>query len=186
MTLHIPVFDGDDAEFLSTIDRVITDAVTAHASGHLALYRIDNWFSSRWLGFAGKRVGAVCVRNYTHTIVPPFVPNRVSARWLYERKHEGDYAHAGEGPQIHFSGPSSDNLTRQAQTVLPDTALFWFSGNSKQNGRASLMGYVPIADEYWRWYTEFRLTDGTWNSVKHIEIDVENTRIVRHGRSFNG
>lgn len=186
MTLHIPAFDNDDANFLTTIDRVIADAVAAHAPDRFAIYRIDNWFSSRWLGFTGKRVGALGVRIYTRAIVPPFVPNRITAQCLFNRQSNGDYAYTGEGPHIHHSGPSGDNLTRQAQSEAPDTALFWFSGNSKQNGRASLMGYVPTEEEYWMWYTEFRLTDDVWKTVKHIEIDTENTRIVRDGRSFQG
>ena len=36
----------------------------------------------------------------------------------------------------------------------PKTALAWYSGKTKENGRGSLMVYLPVEDGYWAWFVE--------------------------------
>jgi hypothetical protein len=37
--------------------------------------------------------------------------------------------------------------------------LTWYSGSSAENGRGSLMAYVPVEGSYWAWYVGLERDD---------------------------
>ena len=178
MILGIPTFDDDDVHFLTEVDRVIRGVVAMHPPSRFMVFRIDNWFGGKWLRFAGKELGAFGVWHNTRATVPPFVQNRITAQSFFERSNDDQYAHAGTGPNIHNDGPSSHNFGNRALTTAPDTSLFWFSGNSKSNGRGSIMGYTPSPDKYWGWYLEFVMAD-PWKVSKQVDFHDNELALAR-------
>lgn len=72
MSSPVAAAPSDAAEFVSAVESLI-----AHAElESLTLVKIDGYFSRRWLGLAGKALGAVRVTS-RELRVPPFVPARV-------------------------------------------------------------------------------------------------------------
>ena len=112
-------------------------------------------------GFFRKvaRCGGFWAKRLT---VPPFVANRVIDQWHYIRSEaSGTYQFIGPGPNIHHQGRSADNLHRSLKQIVPTSALFWYSGNTNETGRGSLMGYIPVNEDHWPWFLAFA-RHGDW------------------------
>src|SRR5205814_10659482 len=63
---------------------------------------------------------------------------------------------------------SGENLQRYVEIVIHDSNVFWYSGGSARNERASFMAYVSTAEGHWPWYVGLRRTD-KWRVVKRQE-----------------
>jgi len=148
----------DDApEFLRQVELAVNGVLHRFAPASLALIKIDNWFGSRWYGFCGKVIGAFGVaikpshHDHEHLCVPPFVPERV----VSQRRFAGPaFEEVEAGNPVHLRITSKLALRRMIAKEEPETALAWYSGNSKANGRGALMVYVPAGDSYWTWFVE--------------------------------
>ena len=54
--------------------------------------------------------------------------------------------------------------------LLPEAALIWYSGNSKANGRGTIMCYTPIeTGKYWGWYAQWIL-NSQWQVSERVGI----------------
>lgn len=158
----------DDPGFTELIARLIEGAVTVHRPEDFRVFKIDNWFDHKWLGFSGKVIGAVGVWQEGLTI-PPFVANRIVHRWHYRVDDDGGPRLLGPGADIHHRGWSARNLQRRVGLIAPASALFWYSGNSLATGRGSLMGYVPVEGDLWAWFLAFA-RDGSWKVARRKNI----------------
>src|SRR4051794_12954234 len=97
----------DDRGFIELISRLIAGAATTHRPLDLLIYKIDNWFDHKWLGFSGQTLGALGVWARPLTL-PPFVPNRVIRGWHYQREEVGGgYRELGSPPDVHHRGWSA-------------------------------------------------------------------------------
>jgi hypothetical protein len=65
--------------------------------------------------------------------------------------------------------PSTRALRRKAAEVAPEELLTWYSGSTADNGRGSLMAYVPIEGSYWAWYVGFE-RDNLWRIKESWDI----------------
>ena len=132
--------------FFKHASRIISGAVEIHRPREIRIFKIDNWFDHKWLAFSGKGIGAIGIWNTQEFLtLPPFVQNRLVDQGQYVRdESSGRYAFIGAGTNIHYRGWSARNLQRRVTRIVPDTALFWYSGNSATTGRGSLMGYLPL------------------------------------------
>jgi hypothetical protein len=142
----------DDPDFLEHASRIISGAAEIHRPRDVRVFKIDNWFDHKWLAFSGKRIGAVGIW-YTQEFltIPPFVQNRIVDQGQYVRDEaSGRYDCMGGGANIHHRGWSAGNLQRRVTRIVPDAALFWYSGNSATTGRGSLMGYLPLDQDLCR------------------------------------
>ena len=149
------VCEADDLRFVSLADELITGVVAHHRFPEVLIFKIDHWFSHKWLGFSGKVVGAIGSWR-TPLTIPPFVANRIVDHRRYVRDAvEDEYLLTGSAPQVHHVGPSTGNLRRYVTEVVGGAALFWYSGDTAAMGRGSFMAYVPVEDEYWPWYVSF-------------------------------
>jgi hypothetical protein len=137
--------------------------------------KIDSWFGSRWLGFSGKALGLVSIRNKPYKPpyrladkirIPPFVPARV----LSQRRFSApDYREVDPREPLHLQIPSTHALRRKAAEVAPGELLTWYSGSTAENGRGSLMAYVPVEGSYWAWYVGFE-RDNHWRIRESWDI----------------
>jgi hypothetical protein len=150
----------DDAtEFVEQIERAVNGLLSRYSPRIVTVIKIDNWFGKRWLGFCGKFMGVAGVTLKTHShptdniAIPPFVPERVV---LQHRFAAPDYAEIDAGEPVHKHIPSRVALRRKVAVAVPRTALVWYSGNSKANGRGSLMIYLPLGSSYWPLYVSLK------------------------------
>lgn len=157
------IVQSDDApEFVDLVERALRRILGRYAPPILILIKIDNWFGSRWLGFAGKILGAAGVtlnvnKGRTRGIrIPPFVPERVVSQ---QRFAAPAFEEIGSGEPIHKHVPSRTALRRKAAVEVPGKAIVWYSGNSEANGRGALMAYIPLDDSCWPWYVDFEKAD---------------------------
>lgn len=178
MILELPAFTDDDVQFLARVDRVVRGVAAMYSPEHIQVHRVDNWFGDKWLQFSGKALGALGVWDRSNVVIPPFVPNRITAQSRFTKIRDGIYVYDGTGKQIHRSKPSRDNLVNRVRQTIPETALFWFTGNSKQNGRGAIMGYTPCPpDKYWGWYLGYSVSS-EWQLSKQVDFhDNDLTRI---------
>lgn len=160
--IELTAASDDDPEFVALVSRLITGTAVTHHVAELLTYKIDNWFDHKWLGFSGKVLGALGVWSRPLTL-PPFVSNRVVDGWSFQRDEVGGaYRQIDSPPDVHHRGWSAENRKRGVARIVPDSALFWFSGNTAITGRGSLMAYVPVNDqEHWPWFVAI-VRDGEW------------------------
>jgi hypothetical protein len=150
----------DDPEFVRQAVLAVNGILRRHTPAALVVIKIDNWFGWKWLGFSGKALGAIGVwripsdrRPESQLRVPPFVPERV----VSQRRFTGpSFEEIDPGKPVHLQVPSGSALRRKVTIEEPKTALAWYSGNSKENGRGALMVYVPVGASHWPWYVELQ------------------------------
>jgi hypothetical protein len=167
--IQISRLSSDAPEFLARVG-VILDRIAATHPLQIYVIRIDNWFGKKWIGFAGKALGAMGIGYQEDLVLPPFVPNRVIDQACYEYSPEaGTYRNQGRGTDVHVRQPSRDNFRRKLSTFFPGAALLWFSGNSGPNGRGSILAYVPTSAGHEPWFAEFR-SDRRWRVTEVIGL----------------
>jgi hypothetical protein len=165
----------DDPEFIELAVRLIAGATRVHGPARASAFKVDNWFGHAWLGFAGKGLGQLGVWKEPLTI-PPFVANRLVGEWHFEHDPEqGGYRARTSAQQLHFQGPSRTNLYRRVRHLAPVSALYWFSGNTRANGRGSLMGYIPFEQDHWGWFLSFE-REREWRITRGKNIDDHDVR----------
>jgi len=171
--IGLTVKEDDDPGFINLVQRLIHGVVSTKKPNAYCVVRIDNWFSERWLNFSGKTLGALGVHKRPNTTFPPIVPSRVRSYTLFKWFSEkDDYRNVEKFHSVHKWQQSGTNLQNFVINAFPDAAFFWFSGNSKENQRGSLMGYVSSSGECWTWFLEFQMK-GEWKQTKRASITPE-------------
>ena len=167
--LNLAVDQTDDPGFLELVSQIIEGAVLTHTPADVRVFKIDHWFDHKWLAFSGKAIGAVGFWSKKLTI-PPFVANRIVCQSHYQRAAKsGGYHFTGSGTNIHHKGWGVENLHRFVKLIAPNSALFWYSGDTLATGRGSLMGYIPVEDDIWPWFLAFVRQDG-WQVARRKSI----------------
>ena len=184
MILELPPFSDDDIHFLLHVERIVRGVTGIHTPPYVQVHRVDNWFGDKWLQFAGKALGALGIWDRHNAIVPPFVPNRITAQSHFVSGANNSYQYDGNGIEIHLKRPSRDNLVNRVRQTIPNTGLFWFSGNTKQNARGGIMGYTPCSSGFWGWYLGFaRNTE--WQICKQVNFhDTELAQLKERSVQF--
>jgi hypothetical protein len=163
----------DASEFVTAVNRVVDGLLRDSSPQSLVVIQIDNWFSQKWLGFSGlpiPHVAAFCRKEETR--IPPFVPNRVvSERWFAAPLFE----EADPAVRLHLRQRSKIALRRKASEVAPGSLLVWYSGNSANTGRGSLMAYIPEGKSYRNWYAQWQNAND-WHSIQTDGIKVPDLR----------
>jgi hypothetical protein len=158
---------------MALVQRLIHGVILTSKPKDYCVVRIDNWFGERWLNFSGKTLGALGVHKKPNTTFPPFVPSRIRSCTLFTWNSKmADYANVEEFHSVHKWQHSGANLQNFVGNTYPDACFFWFSGNTKENHRGSLMGYVSSKGECWTWYLEFQ-RKGNWRRSKATNITPE-------------
>lgn len=160
--------DNDDLEFVAIAENVINKTVENISPDEIYLTKIDNWFDFKWRAFSGKLVGAVGFWNKELTI-PPFIPDRVLEQ-SYFQKSGNSYAKQ-VGQYLHRYQSSGENIGRRLESYSSArTRIFvWFSGNTKNSLRGSIMIYQITKDVKYSFYISFLKKDN-WQIYKTDEI----------------
>lgn len=164
---------GDSAEFMRKVQALVVGVALDYLPARLHVIRIDNWFGSKWIRFAGKFSAGKHFYAGIHKVtlhVPPFVPHRVVA----ERVFAGpNYDESVARPPLHIECASMLALTRRISDVDKEAAFIWFSSDSEAQQRGSIMVYLPVCAlpppnrREWRrrsgaFYMGFSQRQGSW------------------------
>ena len=159
----------DDPEFVELVKRVIAGCINDSFPKTIILVQIDNWFDHKWLGFSGiGRVGfpfvgkidldtALDEFRQDQITLPPFSPRRVIEEFHFQREANGEYAACDPRPYLHQRAlaSSSENLHKRIVDRFDSAVLVWFSSNTQQNLRGSVMLYAVRGREVNSWYAGF-------------------------------
>jgi hypothetical protein len=191
--IGLSVKEDDDRQFISLAQKLIHGVVQTRMPKDYCVVRVDNWFGDRWLNFTGKILGQLGVRKLGRITFPPFVPSRLGSYTLFTWNQEKDeYVSVENFRVVHKWQRSAENFQNFVDRKYPDSAFFWFSGNTKVNSRGSVMGYVAgsypdqgitrtaeqrgrrarTEQPFWTWYLEFKKEAG-WKHSKAINITPE-------------
>ncbi len=152
--IDIKNIEGDDAGFIMMTASIVTGIRKQIQPRSIRPIRIDNWFGEKWYRFSGKVMGAFGISKHQLT-VPPFVPSRVAEESYWVRTGRDDYQRNDEFTPLHQAFSSEENMRRYFNIVCPDSAVIWYSSNTRSNGRGAVMVYIssPGYDDT-AWYVE--------------------------------
>ena len=176
----IPIFgdETDDELFLEIVDDAVNGMLLQTKVAGVSVVKIRDWFGPKWLGFSGKKLGAVGVRSVPLTI-PPFHPHRVLSQRFYAY-HADSLAYEKVWPpfRLHLRQSSEENFKRRMAQYLYSGAFVWYSSDSARTGQGALMIYVTIAKNFRCGYFGLeRADDGQWRArsfrVNSREIPLE-------------
>lgn len=164
--------DVDDAPgFLSRVQAVTDGLLRSLRPSSIVVIKIDNFFSSKWLRFSGKSLGAIGVWKERLNI-PPFVPDRV----LSQRAYAGVlYDELISVRPLHVHTESVTALLRYTADIAKGAAIIWYSGRSLKSGQGAMMAHFPTIEGYWPIYVRWN-NRGSWKVVESHEISVEEIR----------
>ena len=177
--LPLDLDDRDDIGFVHEVRRIVTGAVDATAPAEVYIVKIDNWFSSRWVGFSHKALGAVRVAHREKFRIPPFVPNRVVSQAYFTSLKVNGYVAVDAPQMLHVVQTSTDNDHRLVSRHCPRAALFWWSGDSRRQKRGALMAYLPTDDGHTGWYVDL-VDHGGWSVA--LTVGTSRTELERFSR----
>ena len=147
VTEFTSTLQGDSAEFMKKVQALVVGVARDYMPARLYVIRIDNWFGPKWMRFAGKLSVGKHFYAGIHKVtlhVPPFVPHRVVAEQVFAGPN---YDETVARPLLHIECASMLALTRRIADVDGDAAFVWFSSESKEQKRGSIMVYLPVASD---------------------------------------
>ena len=166
MTQLVPG-ETDDPLFIELLNSFVGGLLVHRNPEVLWLIQIDNWFDHKWLKFSGNGLVAsdiplamydtVKAESYQEKLTfPPFTPNRIMAQWSYVRTGD-DYIEAPLPALPHGTEKrhSEENLRKRVQDFSRSASFVWYSANTLENGRGSVMVYNVIAEQPDSWYAAF-------------------------------
>jgi hypothetical protein len=141
--------------------KLVLSAIKAYNPSHVRVVHIRGWFGPRWLGFAGKSLGAIGGHS-SSSVVPAFNPRRVATEYDL-LVPEG----VGPQPSLHGWRTSEANLRHEMKGMAPNGTLAeWLSVRDetretrKDDDRQCLMVYSigsapsAVAVMPIRWYVQ--------------------------------
>ncbi len=184
----IKIEDGDSVEFIHHVNSIMEYLITTHNVGEVVFVKIRNWFDHKWLNYSGKsivhfpRLGvldsgreeALDNLGQSEITIPPFSPNRV----IYSKFIRGkDSLNDKITKSIQVYQRSTDNRRRLVADYTQDGLLLWFSSNTMNNQKGSLMVYQSQNGEVNSWYVSFENLNG-WKATKSKGIDLDEIRHI--------
>lgn len=164
MTIEILPDEKDDQNFIDSIQRIVNFGVRLTEPDDVFLIKVDHWFDFKWREFSHKIFGALGVWR-SPLRVPPFIPDRIVEERHF-RKNGKNYEQKSPY-KLHFYQTSSENALRK---INRRSAVYvWFSGDTINHSKGSLMVYTFGKDFQNSWYVSFTLkTD--WQIYKTDNI----------------
>jgi len=172
----IPFFgdETDDAEYIQLVSDISNGLLVQSKVAGVFTVKIRDWFGPKWLGFAGKVMGALGVHQRLTVSLPPFHPNRVLSQRFYSwHPEEGQYVKAWPPVHLHVYQESSRNLKRYLKNHVESGALIWFTSGSKDSGNGALMVYLRKQDTTAIFYIGMTRGKNGWSYRNEMVSDIE-------------
>ena len=193
MTIELITKPQDDPEFVDLVRHLISGCVNEDFPARIFVIKIDKWFDHKWLGFSGiGRVGFGFFGDYPvdmdtaldefHKVqitLPPFSPRRVIEEYSFQRDETGEYSSRDPRPYLHQRklARSAQNLHKRIVDRIDSSILVWFSSNTKQNLRGSIMVYEVKDFKVYPWYAEFAKRED-WRVIQTKGITPEQVHLL--------
>ena len=159
--MKIQVAENDAGGFIEQVEACANGVVRTLNPRECILVRINNWFGPKWLPFSApttKPDEGIAAKNLS---LPLFVPNRVVAQCNFLAPTYTEYMGR---KSVHVQVRTPYARQRLMSDLPSDTAIVWYSGNSKVTGRGSLLVYLPMGERYHAWYAGW-FGNGAWRVV---------------------
>ncbi|MBV9469277.1 MAG: hypothetical protein JOZ57_08520 [Abitibacteriaceae bacterium] len=184
--IEIIACENDGTHYIEAVQNIINGAATAYQPGGVYVVKIKGWFDHKWLGFSGKRLGAVGVWKHPLTL-PPFHPHRVQSQKCYAwRPSTQDYERFDWAARLHIYQESSQNLRREIRRRKPSVLYVWYCSDTARTQRGSLMVYAHTKRDQAAWFISF-YSNNQWRSRQAEEISVERiANFEAMGQSIKG
>ncbi len=172
----------DDCNFVDLVATFVSHYATLYSSNMVRVIHVDNWFGARWLGFAGKILGAAGARNRKINDAtlpsPPFRPSRIITALTYDRGIDGRYTRT----ESSLAGLHAEKNGAQFWHLHRPGLYCWYSGNTLSNTTGSLMIYDVTRDGSSGWYVFFD-RNSDWHVTGTTNVTREEcTRIADRSR----
>lgn len=162
-SIDIRVTDGDAAEYVRRVSDILDGILATTRPANVIAVKIDHAFDHKWLGYCGKIWEYVSRWQTDDLVIPPFIPDRVmSQRSFTWDEQKGGYVRCSDSGSLHRLQHSSDNVRRKISRLWGSVLLFWYTGDTADTGRGSMMiyhhgpagdwsGYMSLsANNHWR------------------------------------
>lgn len=164
--IEIKLVENDDKEFIEIVEKLLNTSIKSTFPNEIFIVKIDNWFDFKWQSFSGKTLGLVSVWH-KELRIPPFIPNRVLEQ-TYFKRFDGTYVEQKFG-DLHIYQHSDANFNRKISLISNSALFLWFSGNTKNTLRGSIMLYQIENELNNSCYVSF-VKKGNWQINKTEDI----------------
>jgi hypothetical protein len=162
----------DATDFTRQVECIVSSVVSEASPPQFYVVKIDNWFGQKWLRYFPKLEDQNKHKNF-RPFIPPFKPSKIKSELLFTLGELHRYEESQLSKSLHrelTSGPNRFS-TSKLFSFPTDAVIFWWSGNSKSNGRGSLITSVPTPVGPESWYIELSEQKSWYPSVmKRISI----------------
>jgi hypothetical protein len=178
--IKLKVTDTDHPEFVTMVESILNHLDAAYSPDEVFSILIRGWFDHKWLNFSGKGLVSyesplpnhpqVALDKFfqDQTTFPPFTPNRIlsQTRWAYD----DDPSSKSTLPHKRRCARSASNLHRRIKDHSKSAVYVWYSSETDQNQRGSMMVYRVKDETINTWYASFLYNDA-WklDQTKGIE-----------------
>jgi len=147
--------DDDDTAFITLVQQTISGSINSSSLEHFSVIKIKNWFDDKWTGFGGVHRDhsgllsfepGLPVTRRGNKALPPFARSRII--------NSKTYGNPRENP----------------------AGFYYFSGNSKSNGRGSLLASIPGSKERWDWYVGYS-NSPEWHAIRYKNVSTKDIEI---------
>ena len=174
--------DDDSNAFISLINYTIDNIIHEYDVKEIVYVKIENWFDHKWLNYSGNSVikfdfgglealqrDAALQPEWREKIsIPPFNPNRVVYSKYYLTKATGNIKIK---KSINKYRSSNDNIHNRIENYISDGIAIWFSSNSKELQKGSLMIYRIQDNKVTTWYATIENNNGCkFSKAKGIDL----------------
>jgi len=180
MAVKIPCEKGDDENFLSALNGFVDQLTEDLEPAEVYTIRINDWFDHKWLGYSGRGIiqfpysepyilAKLDKRFLDKLTFPPFNPKQVIAEHHWELQKSGIYdgtkkQHCIYSKKLKYNSYNWYNLV---ESVSSSGIFIWFSSNSENSERGSIMVYGIEGTEVQTWYASFSQESG-WDVENEI------------------
>jgi hypothetical protein len=180
MTVKIPYEKGDDKNFLSALNGFVYQLTEDLEPKEVYAIRINDWFDHKLLGYSGRGIiqfpysepyilAKLDKRFLDRLTFPPFNPNQVLDERYWELQNSGIYSgtektHCIYSQELKYNSYNWHNLV---ESVSSSGVFIWFSSNSEDSERGSIMVYAIEGDEVQTWYASLSQESG-WDVENEI------------------
>ncbi len=157
--------NNDDPCFIKIVEKFTNTHVENLNPDEVYVIKIDSWFDFKWRDFSGKIMGAIGMWDKENLRVPPFIPDRV-VKQVYFVKEKNNYEQY-EVADLHIYQDSSNNITGNRRLVAPlgTRLFFWYTGNTSETLRGSIMMYHVEKEDHCTLYVSF-MKKNEWQIFK--------------------
>lgn len=138
--LKIKIDDKDDINFIFEIEKLIINLSKYYKPKEIDIFKIDNWFDHKWLGFFH---GFYKFRK-NQLKTPPFAFNRLKEGYFYILRNEAfELNGLKRGKDLYYSHRIGTFFYNDEEVYVgPKKIVAWYSGNISANAQGSIMIYL--------------------------------------------